>query len=275
MVSYSREVSFFDKNLNNVNVEVEISKEGRFSICGNYDGGCGQVSDRISPLDIYQEKLIELWNKYHLNDIKAGTEKQEKALNSKGYERFKNNHSVLKSGYEYAIEYLESINLFTDDGYKYGSQWLAKDLPKNIISLTDNIISDVEKHNKKSLISFTKNLTIGEVLEDTEEYYNGFDGDILDSREIQTRIDKLEVLRITHKITGILEEELEQLEDFKDACSTWCDKKFDYGITLIKDDYFPEYAKEEAESCGYIDNKCGCHNPLNNHIDWESWANSL
>ena len=44
------------------------------------------------------------------------------------------------------------------------------------------------------------------------------------------------------------------------------------GVTLINDDYFTEYAEEEAQDIGAID--CKVTWPLN-HIDWEAAAEQL
>lgn len=64
----------------------------------------------------------DLWKNYHLNDMHAGTERQEKALNDKfGNERV---------GYDAQVDYLKSQNLYEDDGYRYGSSWLKRTIPK-------------------------------------------------------------------------------------------------------------------------------------------------
>ena len=63
----------------------------------------------------------------------AGTVKQEQALNDA------RKVGVRLSSYDDSCKYLESIGLLEDDGYKYGSAWLYREIPeddlKEIVSL--------------------------------------------------------------------------------------------------------------------------------------------
>ena len=68
-------------------------------------------------------KIYRLWKLYHLNDMHAGTVKQEEFLNQHFKDRY---HS-----YEESIEVLQKVNLLIDDGYRYGSSWLYRPIPKN------------------------------------------------------------------------------------------------------------------------------------------------
>ena len=68
-------------------------------------------------------KIYRLWKLYHLNDMKAGTPKQEAAV-----EEYLKNHYY---DYDEVCAYLESINLLKDNGYKYGSAWLYEPIPEN------------------------------------------------------------------------------------------------------------------------------------------------
>lgn len=84
--------SFIDANRKRVTVEAEITyrngyKELTFS--GDYGNGLGQIVDHIKPANEAQTKLVELWSKYHLNGMTAGTPKQNEALNSPEFEAFK------------------------------------------------------------------------------------------------------------------------------------------------------------------------------------------
>jgi hypothetical protein len=81
------------------------------------------------------KKLYKWWKLYHLNDMHAGTVKQEQALDD-----------AKKSGvkiysYDDSCKYLESIGLLEDDGYKYGSAWLYRQIPdddyKEILELLE------------------------------------------------------------------------------------------------------------------------------------------
>lgn len=131
--------------------------DGMFSISGviaplpsgNSLGGCGQIdmefahrnmedndnrySNLIYPEDIkfaegWNKELwldfLDIWKKYHLNDMKAGTPKQEKAI-----DEFRAKNKIEGWAYEKEVEYLKSIKLYNDRGVKYGFQWLKEDLP--------------------------------------------------------------------------------------------------------------------------------------------------
>ena len=121
----------------NCRVSVDISLEQKtkglcFSVSGAiwnhiatdiYEGG--QILDRILkhfPDNKRLARLVEIWKKYHLNDMNAGTPKQEQAL------------EIINDGsYSENCDYLESIGLLEDNGYVYGSGWLYQELPKSIV----------------------------------------------------------------------------------------------------------------------------------------------
>lgn len=91
---------------------------------------CGQCLDWIDEhyenihKDPLFKKLYHLWSLYHLNDLSPGTEKQMKALKEARYD---------KCNYDVQCEYLKNINLYDDDGYIYGSQWLYRAIPVDVI----------------------------------------------------------------------------------------------------------------------------------------------
>lgn len=132
-------------------IEMELSykdndmSKPELSICGELWNAThtdiimgGQCLDEMSKLcglrsNTLFKKLHRLWKLYHLNGLTAGTVKQEQALDD-----------ARKSGkrlcsYEDSCKYLESVGLLEDDGYKYGSSWLYREIPeddlKEIISL--------------------------------------------------------------------------------------------------------------------------------------------
>ena len=78
-------------------------------------------------------KIYKFWKKYHLNDLHAGTPKQEKAL--KKVELLGGNY------YDEACEYLKSINLYEDNGYKYGSSWLKEEIPTKDLNEIKKLLS--------------------------------------------------------------------------------------------------------------------------------------
>ena len=67
-------------------------------------------------------KIYPIWQRYHLNNFNAGTKKQTEEV-----------EKYLKDGKKYdytgVCEYLKSINLYEDNGYKYGHGWLIEQIP--------------------------------------------------------------------------------------------------------------------------------------------------
>lgn len=128
--------------------KIEFSDDGRLSICGvegptvsgNAIGGCGQINRRLAqhvtaincaPGWTYGKirEFLAVWDKWHLNDMKAGTPAQEAHIEKvrdqlPGYP---------KSLYEWACEELDKVGLLTDNGYKYGSGWLKVEVPAEVI----------------------------------------------------------------------------------------------------------------------------------------------
>lgn len=98
------------------------------------------------------------------------------------------------------------------------------------------------------------------------EVHNGMD--ILDSRDVDERIEELE------DDDELLEDETDELEALKtlqeEGQGYCCDWK--HGATLIRDSYFKEYAEELAGDIGAIDPSAGW--PLS-CIDWEQAATEL
>jgi hypothetical protein len=90
---------------------------------------------RVNPIF---KKIYPIWKKYHLNDLKSGTKKQIEALDQYQF----------KSGrYDYieACEYLKSIDLYDDRGYKYGSAWLYQPLPEDVLqTILDVLQADIK-----------------------------------------------------------------------------------------------------------------------------------
>lgn len=74
-----RTTIFKDADRNKVIFECEITNRNgypEFTASGEYCGGLGQVFDHVKPSTDNQGKLIDLWRKWHLNGMKAGTDRQ-------------------------------------------------------------------------------------------------------------------------------------------------------------------------------------------------------
>lgn len=91
---------------------------------GDAVGACGQVQ----PANITNgwdaatvERLCAIWDEWHLNDMRAGTDAQRAVL--KGF----------AGDYVAACAKLERVGLLVDNGYRYGSAWLHKDVPADVL----------------------------------------------------------------------------------------------------------------------------------------------
>jgi len=122
-----------------VTIEVNLNQKEKgtcLSICGNiwnpretdiYCGGqCYDTLKELFPHNQKMKRIIEVWERYHLNDMKAGTPAQEKLVE----EYTKDN------GFDYTAvcEYLKQNDLYIDNGYRYGSSWLFEEIPAEIIA---------------------------------------------------------------------------------------------------------------------------------------------
>lgn len=116
----------------NFYIEIKLC-DGALRIVGK-GYGCGQIverllDDRLIPAKGFEYpdllKIHDIWNRWHFNDMRAGTPKQEDFIREW---RLSNEYT-----YQKACEALEEIGLLYDDGYKYGSSWLKEDLPIDII----------------------------------------------------------------------------------------------------------------------------------------------
>jgi len=92
--------------------------------------------------------------------------------------------------------------------------------------------------------------------------------DIIDSRDINERIEELELLEDDKDFDDEDKEELGTLREMADSGR----EDWEYGVTLINENYFEEYAQELAEDIGAIKDDIGW--PCN-CIDWEQAANEL
>lgn len=121
-----------DKEQKNFDILKKLKKPV-FSVCadvwykGREDMG-GQCLDEINEIleknwDLTKERAIiyYLRKKHHLNDLHAGTEKQEKYL--------KEHLEEHKRDYSKSCEVLEKAGILYDGDYKYWSSWLYREIP--------------------------------------------------------------------------------------------------------------------------------------------------
>lgn len=130
-----------------VTLELQI-ENGRLSITGfgqwrpqtdyNY---CGQIQDTVrKDLSRYRRRFIStqhirailaVWDKWHLNDMHAGTESQD-AILARFAGELAERSKYPASHYTIACEILGREGLLIDNGYKYGTAWLKRDLPADV-----------------------------------------------------------------------------------------------------------------------------------------------
>lgn len=89
--------------------------------------------------------------------------------------------------------------------------------------------------------------------------------EIIDSRDVDKRIDYLESL---DELEDYESDELESLKQLKEDVGS---SEWEYGLALINDSYFEEYAEDFAYDIGAVERD----GPMEFYIDWEKWANDL
>lgn len=128
-------------------------KDGKLSITGvegpmsNEDclGSCGQI-DMTLREDNHADwtfqpgwnltkmaRLLEIWDRWHLNDMQAGTPAQMEFVRKWLKENFPNGYTGGESLYDQQCDALRAAGLYEDGGYKYGTAWLREDVPDEVI----------------------------------------------------------------------------------------------------------------------------------------------
>lgn len=118
-------------------------ENGRFSMCAEiwradkrdiHEGG--QCVDRVAayfPKDMKAQRMVEIWKRWHLNDMRAGSAIQEQWLRNNPIPA--EEYAYPKSHYDVASEKLAAAGLNPDpDGYRYGHAWKCEELPAEVIA---------------------------------------------------------------------------------------------------------------------------------------------
>lgn len=118
-------------------------KAGKLSITGvvgpfpngNCKGGCGQISlDETTPYEGFPlEAFKRVWERWHLNDLRAGTPAQEEYLR-----RNPPQYTYPKTHYVTACAKLKRAGLNPDtsyfvEPYLYGTKWLTEMVPESVL----------------------------------------------------------------------------------------------------------------------------------------------
>lgn len=128
-----RKTRFYSGSDSDCKVNIEITERNSFKTLsitgvifeGGEEAGWGQVREEVK--DIIPDRLYQIWKRWNLNHMRAGTFVQEEIL------RQAKDKSIDVSSYKKACDYLHEFNVLVDDGYKYGSAWLKEELPQHVI----------------------------------------------------------------------------------------------------------------------------------------------
>lgn len=105
---------------------------------GDCAGSCGQCVSELAEVSVYAPgwdadkcaRLAELWERWHLNDMRAGSQVQMDWLRANPVSA-----TYPESHYEKAREALRGAGLEPDaEGYRYGSRWRVEDVPSEVIT---------------------------------------------------------------------------------------------------------------------------------------------
>lgn len=112
----------------------------------------GQCQDRVRELSKGHKAdinyLLDIQKRYNLNDLCPGTKEQMDFLSQLGI-----------TTYNKAVEALDKANLNTP--YKYGSGWLVKELPQDVVSAIQSfciLYKDKTRSYKKTMNNITEYL---------------------------------------------------------------------------------------------------------------------
>lgn len=128
----------------NIRLETQLCKDWEtleekrmyvFAASAHCKGHCGQCLDHIhenaeryimpDEKRALYNRIYDIWQKYHLNDLQAGTKQQTDAIPEE----------LLKPyDYKTICGYLQNAELYEDRGYKYGTGWLCKEIPAEVVA---------------------------------------------------------------------------------------------------------------------------------------------
>lgn len=128
-------------------------KDGNFSMCAEVwnvrktgiirGGQCVDAVAAYFPDDKKAARMVEVWRRWHLNDLKAGSPAQMEYLRGHDaeLEALRGSVSPKMDHYTAATKILTYAGLNPDPGYlhngtpyKYGSAWLKEELPPEVVA---------------------------------------------------------------------------------------------------------------------------------------------
>ena len=228
-----------------INPKKHIANPYRLSITGSYPHGGGQCVGELRRLgaDIPEViALADVWDRWHLNDMRGGTVKQRDHLKVIGY----------KGDYVSAKAALTAAGLNPDRGYVYGSAWLYEALPESVLDVWTEAKAAMEA------VTAARDAAIAAEAERAE------DGDDEDAREAH------EIIGEERGINAGL------LKLLADHLSVSLDDAADYHEEHYSGQWrsAAEWAENFAEDIGETGRNNGQSWPFN-HIDWSAAAQEL
>lgn len=125
------------------------------TVGGNALGACGQIDMRLRSgqqniklapgwTRAKLARFFDIWEQWHLNDMKAGTPIQEAYLkeHKADYEAFKAKANKYVSYYEWATDALNKAGLNPapdKPNYAYGAAWLQTAVPCDVIEFLESL----------------------------------------------------------------------------------------------------------------------------------------
>lgn len=116
------------------------------TLSGNCYGSCGQIGAQLQAVNISAapgwnqakiQRFLKIWQRWHLNDMRAGSPRQEAYLRERINEYIKEKEATYVSHYDWATRVLNDAGLNPDReymGYKYGIAWLTEPLPPDVVA---------------------------------------------------------------------------------------------------------------------------------------------
>lgn len=134
------------------NVFCEIKFDGKnLSITGvvgprGYScDSCGQIVDELVEVNLAKDwdistrdKFINVWKEWHLNDMKAGSPRQE-AFIKEWAKKHPYDYTEVCKALEEAGLLIDMEYIYNDKPYKYGTSWLRIEVPADVLKFLSEL----------------------------------------------------------------------------------------------------------------------------------------
>lgn len=136
------EIEFKDGRLSISGVEGPTRDGNALRACGQIDMHLRNEQDSINLAPGWTreslQRFFDVWQRWHLNDLKAGSQEQEDWLRVNPIP--KEEYTYPKSHYEVASAKLQAAGLNPDSsGYKYGHAWKREEVPSDVIEFLKSL----------------------------------------------------------------------------------------------------------------------------------------